>query len=76
MCRRIMTPALGNTYVAPYSYYLAPYRLPARIYNGFGVNDFPFYGHPYGHPYDPWNWYTISAYPDQRLFRYYYPPVP
>src|SRR4051812_148192 len=41
----------GGIYLPPYSYYLAPYPLPARLYSG-GTNDFPFYGRPYGHPYD------------------------
>lgn len=41
--------------VAPYSYYAA-FPLPAREYVGFGGNDFPFHGQPYGHPYDLWTW--------------------
>jgi hypothetical protein len=68
--------ALGKTYVAPYNYYLAPYGLPARQYVGFGTNDFPFYGQPYGNPSGPWSWPFLGTYPDPRLIRYYYPPVP
>jgi hypothetical protein len=60
--------------VAPYSYYAAfPY--PARGYVGYGANDFPFYGHPYGHPYDPWSWTTLSGGAYGVLARYYYPPL-
>jgi hypothetical protein len=53
----------GGIYLPPYSYYLAPYPLPARLYSGYGNNDFPFYGRPYGHPYDPWTFESLSRYP-------------
>ncbi|WP_435007695.1 hypothetical protein P12x_004960 [Tundrisphaera lichenicola] len=56
-----------------YSYYASSY--PARGYVGYGTEDFPFYGRPYGHPYDPWTWpYMTGAY-GQGLARYYDPPV-
>jgi hypothetical protein len=60
--------------VPAYSYYVAPYPYPARGYVGLG-NDFPFYGRPYGHPYDPWSWSYLSSYPNPGLARYFYPPV-
>lgn len=58
-----------------YSYYAA-YQYPAREYVGYGANDFPYYGRPYGSPSDRWSWpYLTSAY-SNALVRYYYPPVP
>src|SRR5262249_52862408 len=40
----------------PYSYYAA-WPGPARSYVPYGPGDqFPFYGQPYGHPYDRWSW--------------------
>ncbi|WP_169972650.1 hypothetical protein [Tautonia rosea] len=58
----------------PYSYYAAfPNR--ARQYVPYGPNDvFPFYGTPYGQPYDRWTWDAMSG-PPNALQRYYYPPV-
>ncbi len=57
-----------------YSYYtLSP--LPARTYVGYGTQDFPFHGAPYGHPYDPWTWPMMSGYYTSGLARYYDPPV-
>jgi hypothetical protein len=57
-----------------YSYYAAaPY--PPREYVGYGINDFPYYGRPYGSPSDRWSW-PIMAYPSYgALAHYYYPPV-
>jgi hypothetical protein len=74
-------PVYGETvyyspaYVPPYSYYAAlPW--PARGYVPYGPNDgFPFYGTPYGHPYDPWTWPYMSGGYYRYLARYYYPPV-
>ena len=60
--------------VYPYSYY-ASRGLPARTYVGYGDNDFPFYGSPYGHPYDAWTFSTLSGSYGQGLARYYDPPV-
>lgn len=57
----------------PYSYYGVPSWQPARIYEGPAV--FPFYGRPYGHPYDHWTWPYISGGADANLARYYYPPL-
>ena len=61
--------------IRPYSYYAAPYPLPARSYVGYGANDFPFLGRPYGHPYDLWTWPYLSRNPYGVLARYYYPPL-
>jgi hypothetical protein len=58
----------------PYNYYVAhPY--PARDYVGYGTNDFPFYGRPYGKPTDRWTWPFLSGSEARTLARYYYPPV-
>lgn len=55
-----------------YSYYSRS-PLPARTYVGYGTDDFPFHGSPYGHPYDA---YTFSAMAGSNsLARYYDPPV-
>lgn len=61
----------------PYSYYAAWPNWPARGYVGYGQADiFPFYGHPYGRPYDPWTWPSLSeSYYGGVLARYYYAPV-
>lgn len=64
----------SSSYVPPYSYYAA-YPLPARSYVGYGSNDFPFYGRPYGSPSDRWTWAAMSSAPYGTLARYYYPPV-
>lgn len=58
----------------PYSYYAA-IPFPARGYVGYGYNDFPYYGRPYGSPSDPWSWAYMSTAPNAGLVRYYYPPV-
>jgi hypothetical protein len=66
----------SSIYVPPYSYYAAlPW--PARGYVPYGPGDgFPFYGEPYGHPYDRWTWPYLSGGYYRYLARYYYPPVP
>jgi hypothetical protein len=51
-----MAPSMGYL---PYSYYAA-LPFPARGYVGYGTNDFPFYGRPYGSPSDPWTWPSMS----------------
>jgi hypothetical protein len=62
-----------RTPVLPYSYYAAFPNAP-RIYVGYGANDFPFYGQPYGNPSDRWSWaYMTNG--SRGLDRYYYPPV-
>ncbi len=62
-------------YRYPYSYWAAT-PFPAREYVGFGSNDFPYYGRPYGSPSDPWTWpYMSAAYQYDLTARYYYPPV-
>jgi len=63
----------GPAYVAPYSYYVLPATVPSRTYIGPSI--YPFYGRPYGHPYDRWTWPYISGGPDANLARYYYPPL-
>lgn len=60
--------AWAAPYVPPYSYYAAVYPYPARFYVGYGSNDMPFYGTPYGHPYDLWTW------PEMRRLAYYVVP--
>ena len=65
----------SSAYGPPYRYYAA---LPwaARGYVPYGPGDmFPFYGDPYGHPYDPWIWPYMSGGYYRYLARYYYPPV-
>ena len=59
--------------VYTYSYYSRS-TLPARTYVGYGDNDFPFHGVPYGHTYDPWTWQYMAE-PTAGLARYYDPPV-
>lgn len=58
----------GGTYYPAYGYPSAPYPLPARLYSGYGSNDFAFHGQPYGHAWEPWGWEALSRYPA-------YPPV-
>lgn len=44
-----------------YSYWTAAYYgFPPRIYAGYGSNDFPYHGRPYGSPSDPWSWPAMS----------------
>lgn len=54
---------IQGLYVPHYSYSRAPYPYPARVYNGYGSNDFAFYGRPYGHAWEPWSWSALSQYP-------------
>ena len=62
-------------YLPPYSYYTA-YPNPARGYVGYTSFDFPYYGHAYGSPSDPWTWpYMSAAYNYGIMARYYYPPL-
>jgi len=67
--------SFSSPYRPPYSYYAAPYPLPARYYVGYGDNDYPFYGRPYGHPYDPWTWQYMGGGGQRYLARYFYPPL-
>ncbi len=72
-----MAGTTSSTPTAPlyhYSYYVSP-PYQARTYQGYGNNDFPFYGVPYGHPYDPWTWPYMSGSYTGGLARYYDPPV-
>ena len=60
----------------PYSYYAA-WPGPARGYVPYGPGDqFPFYGQPYGHPYDRWTWSYMGGGYNRSLARYFYPPIP
>jgi hypothetical protein len=61
------------TFYPPYSYWAAAPH-PARLYVGYGTNDFPFHGRPYGYPYDAWSW-TYLGDAQRGLARYYYPPL-
>ena len=69
-------PTAGSapTTLAPYSYYTLSSR-PARTYVGYGADEFPFHGSPYGHPYDPWTWPMMSGYYTTGLARYYQAPL-
>jgi hypothetical protein len=74
----VAAPASLGVYVPPYSYYASYYYnpgRPARGYVGLGNDIFPFYGHPYGSPNDPWTWTYMSSNRYPTLARYYYPPV-
>jgi hypothetical protein len=51
------------TYYPSYSYWTAAYYgYPPRVYVGYGSNDFPYYGRPYGSPSDPWSWPAMAGY--------------
>jgi hypothetical protein len=65
--RGYSTPVGGSFFVQgdvtprfPYSYWAA-FPNPAREYVGYGFNDFPFYGDPYGKPTDRWSWQYMSG---------------
>ncbi len=68
-------PTIGTTYVPPYSYYVVPNPYASRHYSGYGTNDFPFYGRPYGRPYDAFTWPYLSHGYYNGMARYYYPPL-
>ena len=72
----VVVTAPGTTLpVRTYSYYAA-YPHPARGYFGYGSQDiFPYYGRPYGHPYDPWTWPYMTGSYHGSMVRYYDPPV-
>jgi hypothetical protein len=71
----ISRPTVGTSYIPPYSYYVVPNPYPKRYYSGYGNNDFPFYGRPYGRPYDAWTWPYLSGGYDKGMARYFYPPL-
>jgi hypothetical protein len=74
--RTMATASYSPAYVPPYSYYAA-WPWPARGYVPYGPGDqFPFYGQPYGHPYDRWTWPYLGGGYNRYLARYYYPPIP
>ena len=54
---------IGGVYVPEYGYSRATYPYPARVYSGYGSNDFPFHGRPYGPAWEPWSWSALSQYP-------------
>ena len=64
-----------NPPARPYSYYVAQPGT-ARGYYGYGQDGFPYYGRPYGHPYDPWTWPYMTDSFQNSLHHYYYPPIP
>jgi hypothetical protein len=69
-----ITPLAGPVSTPPYSYYAA-YPFPARGYVGYGVADsFPFYGNPYGRPYDAWTWQYLGG-ANQYRMHFFYPPL-
>jgi hypothetical protein len=58
----------------PYSYYAA-FPNQARQYVPYGAMDqFPYYGSPYGLPNDRWSWSTLAG-TSGAPRRYFYPPV-
>ena len=63
-----------STRIYSYSYYTRS-PLPARTYVGYGPEDFPFQGTPYGHPYDAYSWSAMAGSNNSALARYYDPPV-
>src|SRR5947209_7024294 len=66
------TLAYTSYYVPSYSYWTAAYYgYPPRIYVGYGSNDFPYYGRPYGSPSDPWSWPAMAGYAAGIPTRYY-----
>jgi hypothetical protein len=67
-------PATAPSRVYTYSYFTRS-SLPARTYVGYGTQDFPFYGTPYGHPYDAYTWNAMAGSNASALARYYDPPV-
>jgi len=68
------TPSAPMTRVYSYSYYSRT-SLPARTYVGYGTDDFPFHGMPYGHPYDAYTFDAMAGSYQASLARYYDPPV-
>jgi hypothetical protein len=68
----LATTPTGRVYT--YSYYSRS-ALPARTYVGYGNNDFPYHGVPYGHPYDPYTFNAMSNSYGAEMSRYYYPPL-
>ena len=72
---RITVATVNGTYIPPYSYTVVGHPYYARHYEGFGTNDFPFYGRIYGRPTDPWSWTYLSGGYYNALARYYDPPV-
>ena len=70
----VAAPSYPTPHAYSYSYYTRS-PLPVRTYVGYGDNDFPFHGSPYGHPYDPWTWQNLSGSYSSALSRYYDPPV-
>ena len=72
---RITVATVNGTYVPPYNYTVVGHPYYARHYEGFGRDDFPFYGRIYGRPYDAWSWTYLSGGYYNALARYYYPPL-
>jgi hypothetical protein len=72
---RIAVATVDGTYIPPYSYTVVGHPYYARHYQGYGSNDFPFYGRIYGNPTDPWSWTYLSGGYYNSLARYYAPPL-
>ena len=70
----IPRPAVGTTAIPPYSYRVAASPNVSRYYAGYGTNDFPYYGRPYGHAYDAWTWPYLGQ--GTGNAHYYYEVVP
>ena len=72
-----IAPVYGSTDLPSgftYSYYGSWTNQP-RVYQSYGPADpYPFYGQPYGHASDRYTWSAMSG--ENRLARYFYPPVP
>ena len=73
----VNAPVYGSTNLPggfTYSYY-GSWSGEPRVYQSYGPSDpFPYYGQPYGHAYDRYSWAAMSG--ENRLARYFYPPVP
>ena len=70
----VTTPPVQSD-VLPYSYWVSA-PSPSRVYVEYGsVDQFPFYGRPYGSPNDRWSWYNMGGGNSRYLAKYYYPPL-
>jgi hypothetical protein len=72
---RITVATVNGTYIPPYNYTVVGHPYYARHYEGYGNNDFPFYGRIYGRPTDAWSWTYLGGGYYNALARYYDPPV-
>ena len=70
----ISRPAVGTTAIPPYSYRVVASPNVSRYYAGYGTNDFPYHGRPYGRAYDAWTWPYLAQ--GSGVAHYYYEVVP